>query len=144
MTTPLPHILIVEDDDIIRMLLCEILSLQAASIRAASDGQAALQMIQSALPTILISDLHMPIMSGFELLAIVRQHYPQIHVIATSGAFCGPDIPPGVAADAYYEKTSGIRHLIGLIERCTQNDHPFVRAQRIPPQSAHQGYQVAA
>lgn len=139
MMPSLPNILIVEDDATIRMLLCEILALQPVTIRAASDGQSALQMINDAPPDILVSDLHMPGMSGFELLALVRQVYPQIHLIATSGAYCGPDVPPGVAADAFYEKTSGIRNLIALVEHGTQRT-----IQRVQPQCDHQNYSVAA
>ncbi len=43
-------------------------------------------------------------MSGFELLSVVRRRFPAIQVIAMSGAYSCDGVPPGVAADAFYQK----------------------------------------
>jgi hypothetical protein len=52
-----------------------------------------------------ISDLNMPQMSGFEFLSVVRRRFPEISVIAMSGAYeSGDDVPGGVIADAFYAK----------------------------------------
>ena len=58
----------------------------------------------SELPDVLISDLEMPRMSGFELLFVVRERFPEVKVIAMSGIYSGNGVPRGVAADAYYPK----------------------------------------
>ena len=53
----------------------------------------------------MLSDLNMPQMSGFELLSVVRRRFPQIPVIAMSGAYhSGDAVPGGVIADAFYAK----------------------------------------
>jgi hypothetical protein len=47
----------------------------------------------------------MPQMSGFELLSVVRRRFPQISVIAMSGAYESREaVPGGVIADAFYSK----------------------------------------
>jgi hypothetical protein len=46
----------------------------------------------------------MPHMSGFELLSVVRRRFPQILVVAMSGAYRGNSVPGGVIADAFYAK----------------------------------------
>ena len=50
-------------------------------------------------------------MSGFELLAVLRERFPQLPVIATSGEFTGDALPPGVVADAFLSKGGGISRL---------------------------------
>jgi hypothetical protein len=55
-------------------------------------------------------------MSGFELLSVVRRRIPKIYVIATSGAFSDNGVPQGIAADAFYEKATGLRRLFELLE----------------------------
>ena len=47
----------------------------------------------------------MPQMSGFELLSVVRRRFPEIPVIAVSGAYeTGDRVPGGVIADAFFAK----------------------------------------
>jgi CheY-like chemotaxis protein len=65
-----------------------------------------LAAIRDRMPDILISDLNMPRMTGFELLSIVRRRFPTIAVIAMSGAYFGATVPAGVAADGFYAKGS--------------------------------------
>jgi CheY-like chemotaxis protein len=61
-------------------------------------------MMKQALPDVIICDLNLPKMSGFELLAVIRRRFPHIPVIAMSGEYAGRNIPPGVIADVYLEK----------------------------------------
>ena len=86
-------------------------------MRCAADGLAALSEINEEVPEILLSDLNMPGMSGFELLSVVRRRFPAIRVVAMSGAFAGDQVPDGVAADAFYEKGNGVAVLLKTIER---------------------------
>jgi CheY-like chemotaxis protein len=122
MTTRKPNILIVEDDDQIRLLLCTILEQVGYSVRPASDGVVALEELRTEVPDILLSDLNMPRMSAFELLPLVRQEFPVTRVVAMSSAFAGSDVPPGVAADAFYAKASDVVALLQIIEAIARPD----------------------
>ena len=51
----------------------------------------------------IIADLKMPNMSGFELLSVIRRRFPHIPVIAISGEFSGTS-PAGLIADAFFTK----------------------------------------
>jgi CheY-like chemotaxis protein len=51
-------------------------------VRTSEDGFSALVQLRAALPDLIVSDLRMPNMSGFELLSIIRRRFPQIPVIA--------------------------------------------------------------
>ena len=109
-------ILIVDDDLSVRLSLSYLLADGGRTARLAENGVEALDRIQEQVPHILLSDLNMPKMSGFELLAVVRSKFPQIQVIAMSGGFSGTGIPPGVAADAFYEKGSSPRLLLNILD----------------------------
>jgi len=89
-------------------------------VRSAVDGRSALVEIRKELPDILLSDLNMPGMSGFELLSVVRCQFPTIKVIAMSGAFSGDAVPPGVAADAFYEKGTSLSPLFQVVKAMTE------------------------
>ena len=85
-------------------------------MRVAEDGFSALEQIREGVPDILLSDLNMPGMSGFELLSVVRRRIPGVYVIATSGAFSGDAVPQGIAADAFHEKGTGLGTLFDIVK----------------------------
>ncbi len=72
-------------------------------MRTASDGFGALIELRKSAPNLIISDLRMPNMSGFELLSVVRRRFPHILVIAISGEFNGTT-PDGLIADHFFSK----------------------------------------
>lgn len=84
-------VLIVDDKECVRSALSLTLAELGYSVRTAVDGFSALREIREAMPDILLSDLNMPGMSGFELLLVVRRRYPAIQVVAMSGAFSGSE-----------------------------------------------------
>jgi CheY-like chemotaxis protein len=98
-------ILVVDDDHAVRTSLEMLLTASSYSARTAEHGLDALFQLRQKQAAIIISDLNMPQMSGFELLSVVRRRFPQISVIAKSGANeSSDDLPFGVAADAFYPK----------------------------------------
>jgi CheY-like chemotaxis protein len=108
--------LIVDDDEQIRRLLSTILERSGYRVRRAHDGVAALEELRVEIPDILLSDLYMPRMTGFELLPVVRQQFPKTRVVAMSSAYSGNEVPAGVAADAFYPKASNVAGLLEIIE----------------------------
>jgi len=98
------QILVVDDEPSIRESLALLLSLVGYEVATAKDGFDALLQIKRSLPDVIISDLNMPQMSGFEFLSVVRRRFPQIPVIAMSGAYGGDAVPGGIIADAFYAK----------------------------------------
>ena len=116
MSTPKTRLLLVDDDNALRHLLSVILTHSGYEIRSAQDGFSALKAIREEIPDVVLSDLYMPGMSGFELLSVVRRRFPMIPVIAMSSAYAGPDVPAGVAADAFYEKATDLNVLLGMVD----------------------------
>ena len=99
------HILVVDDDPAVRNSLEMVLRSGGYEVDLAMHGFDALLQLKRNVPAVVISDLNMPQMSGFEFLSVVRRRFPEIAVIAMSGAFeSGGAVPGGVIADAFYAK----------------------------------------
>ena len=100
-----PTILFVDDEPCMRELMALILSEEGYEAYTAMDGFDALAQLRNFTPDLIISDLHMPRMSGVEFLSIIRHRFPAIPVIAISGAFDLDEVcPTGVMADAFFPK----------------------------------------
>lgn len=98
------RILVVDDNEDMTRCSEEVLSRGGYEVRTAKDGFEALAILRKALPDLIITDLAMPNMSGFELLSIVRRRFPQVPVIVTTGQFVGAPNPPKLLADALFHK----------------------------------------
>jgi CheY-like chemotaxis protein/DNA-directed RNA polymerase subunit RPC12/RpoP len=123
------RILVLDDEESIRKISVEVLSRGGNyQVLTAADGFEGLALMRKALPDVIISDLKMPNMSGFEFLSIVRRRFPQIPVIAITGEFVGQPDPAGLLADAFFHKGeyspqqlfSRIRE---LLEQCPIRPH---------------------
>ena len=79
------HILIVDDEPNIRATLQLLLCQANYDVSTAEDGFDALLQLKVLTPDVIISDLSMPRMSGFEFLSVVRRRFPEIPVVAISG-----------------------------------------------------------
>jgi CheY-like chemotaxis protein len=121
------EILVVDDDQPIRSLMSEIFIELGHDVRTAPDGFAALAEIRKRQPHILLSDLQMPGMSGFELLSVVRRRYLTIQVIAMSSAYSCAGVPNGVAADAYYPKGANIANLLTIVDEMAKRERQVNR-----------------
>ena len=71
---PLPAVtvLIIEDDEPIRQALAEMLELNHFQVVAAANGTEGLRLARSERPAIVMTDINMPGLSGFELLEAFR------------------------------------------------------------------------
>jgi DNA-binding NtrC family response regulator len=123
------RLLIVDDESAIRQSLSCVFEAIGYRVRTAEDGISALNALREEMPEILISDLNMPGMSGFELLTMVRSQFPHLKTIAMSGAFLGDEVPSGVAADAFYQKGSSVGSMLKMIENMPWHERmPVERA----------------
>jgi DNA-binding NtrC family response regulator len=75
------RILVVEDDAAQRIGLQQLLKSWGFAVDAASDGQEALEKMATVRPTIVLSDLVMPRMSGLDFLTAVRPDHPDVTVV---------------------------------------------------------------
>jgi CheY-like chemotaxis protein len=98
------RILVAENDPSVLQTVAMMLRTSGYDVATAADGFEALLHFQDQAPDLLLSDLNMPAMSGFELLSVVRRRFPRVVAVATSGAYASGSVPPGVIADGFYAK----------------------------------------
>src|SRR5437763_16085897 len=117
-TAPLPRrVLVVDDDDDIRLLLHELLSGAGYLVETAQDGRLALRVFHENPTDIVVLDLSMPELDGFETLERLRDlsDVPVILLTARSGEI---DKVRGfrAGADDYVVKPFGRQELLMRIE----------------------------
>ena len=78
------NVLVVEDDEALRESFQQLLSYLFAEVDAAVDGQDALDQLAEKNYDIVLTDLRMPRMSGFQLLQEIRQQSPQQPIVVIS------------------------------------------------------------
>ena len=98
------NILIVDDNASVRETMALVMASQRYEVTTAKDGLDALFQLKVRVPDLLLCDLEMPRMSGYELLSVVRRRFPAMAVVAMSGSYENELVPAGVVADAFYAK----------------------------------------
>jgi two-component system nitrogen regulation response regulator NtrX len=78
-------ILIVDDEESIRMSLAGILEDESFTVSLADDGIAALEKVRKEMPDLVLLDIWMPRMDGLETLQTLKEMNPSLFVIMMSG-----------------------------------------------------------
>jgi len=96
-------VLVVDDDSNVRGLLSRHLHKAGYESLHAEDGIQAIEILRNKLPAVIISDLQMPRMTGWEFIAVVRKRFPATPVIVFSGS-TPPEFRAGTDPDRSFEK----------------------------------------
>jgi CheY-like chemotaxis protein len=80
-------ILIVDDSESFRDLISEFLNQQSevSEVNTASSGQEAIDLLEKFTPTVILMDIVMPEMNGFEASEHIRKKLPTVPIIILSG-----------------------------------------------------------
>jgi len=76
------NILLVDDNKMNLLIAARFLKKWQANVDEAFDGREAVEMVKNKAYDLVIMDLQMPVMDGFEATSIIKSAYPQIPVIA--------------------------------------------------------------
>jgi CheY-like chemotaxis protein len=89
MTAPgSPCVLVVDDEEGIRETLREIIEMLGCTALTAADGAEALALLETHRPSLILLDLLMPVMTGYELLALLRcdERFSGVHIVISTSA----------------------------------------------------------
>jgi DNA-binding NtrC family response regulator len=117
------RVLIVDDEQAARIGLTEIIGAWGYETQSASDGVEALEIAKNFHPGAVITDVFMPRLDGFGLLARLRDEYPETSVILLTGQGSIEDAMRAVIEEGafyYFEKPINTRQLNVVLQRAIE------------------------
>lgn len=123
------HILIVDDHPLARFGIRNQLkdAEDLAIVGEAEDGEAALQKVKELQPNVLILDLFIPIISGFEVIKAVRKDFPSTHVLILTAYEQEEYLHQALefGAEGYLLKSAEKDELIAAVRTVMKGDKAF-------------------
>jgi two-component system response regulator FlrC len=132
-------ILLVDDEENYRELIAKVLTKAGYEVLQAADGMGALSLLERSNVDLVISDILMPVLNGYALVARLREKWPDMPVILTTG-FLSPDaaksmmkgsvdfIPKPINAETLLDM---VRGRVAPVELITSNQVLTVTPQAI-------------
>jgi two-component system alkaline phosphatase synthesis response regulator PhoP len=113
-------IMIVDDERNIVTALEFLLKRSGYEVRVANDGEDALKELESFVPDLVLLDIMMPAINGYEVCQTIRQiaHLQHVKIIMLTARGRGVDVAKGLAvgADAYITKPFGNADLLAKVK----------------------------
>jgi len=120
-------ILIAEDDKILSMRICKALEKQSDTLDVieASNGKEAIDVLKKHQISLLVTDIQMPEVDGFVLLAHVSEHYPVIPCFVMT-AIGTPEVKPKLPRDLvrFFPKPFGMDDFVKAVIETVSRDIP--------------------
>ena len=136
------RVLIVDDDECQRNLLAEVTAALGFSVETASDGEDALAKHSAHAADVILTDLVMPGMDGFELLRTLEasgDRTPAIALTGVGGIEQGISVVHDLKAFWFLEKPVQTNILRALLERAVTQKHLIEETDILTRQLSHQG-----
>ncbi len=117
-------ILVVDDDPSVRRMICRILDSEGLSAQEASGGLEAIQLAQSHPYSLIILDLIMDDMDGFQVINHLRLHGVLTPLFVLSGRQAEVDkvLALGIGADDYITKPFSTMVLCAKVKACLRRE----------------------
>ncbi len=123
MAADLPkHILVVDDDEMMRAFIRELLKINDFKITEAANGKLGLKEFRENTPDLVITDIIMPEMEGISFIRELRSHNKDIPIIAMTGNVHGRmeeflDISSQLGADEILRKPIKSKEFLEAISK---------------------------
>ena len=111
------HVLVVDDDPGIRDIVEAILNEEGFSVATAANGREALDHITEDRPALVLLDLQMPVMTGWELLTHLRDARVQVPIVFMTAGFRAKTEAERHQVDGYIGKPFALDELVAVVER---------------------------
>jgi CheY-like chemotaxis protein len=114
------YVLVVDDDEDIRQLVDMALSSEGHQVITAQHGAAALEVLATSLPDVILLDMKMPVMDGWELARRYRaMPGPHAPIVVITAAQDAGSRAAEVAADGHLPKPFDLEDLFRVVDEHT-------------------------
>lgn len=122
----MPSVLIVEDDPTLLRGVSDNFSMKGYHVSTATDGEAGLDMARRLRPDLIVLDVMMPLINGYEVCRCLRQEQIAIPIIFLTAKVEESDVllGLGLGADDYLRKPFSIRELMARAEVLLRRNGP--------------------
>jgi DNA-binding NtrC family response regulator len=120
------HVLIVDDNDEVRQLFCDLIELLGFTPRAVGSGVAALQQLKVNPFDLVILDMRMPDLNGLDTFKALRQFDSSVPVMLTSGFGMDKNVQEALSMGALLclEKPFNVTRVIKTIRDIIEKESP--------------------
>ena len=120
------NILIVDDNDDVRQLFCDIVEMIGFAPRPVASGVAALQQLKANNFDLVILDMHMPDLNGLDTFKAIRQFDATVPVILTTGFGMDKNVREALSMGALLclEKPFNVSRAIKTIREVVEKESP--------------------
>ncbi len=114
-------VLVIDDDAPLRCTLEMILEEAGYEVSSAGNGEEALQSLEHSMPEVIVLDMKMPIMDGWQFARRFRERYGHQAALVVNTASADNDAwASSIDAEAYVAKPFRIDELLGAVKRCVE------------------------
>ncbi len=134
----MPRVLVVDDDPMVCVAIEVCLQRQGFDVTIADGGEAGMRALDSATFDVMLIDVFMPHMRGFEAIRIFHERAPDIPIIAMSGyAFANTERAPDflrmtieLGAATCLRKPFTPQALLATVNECLTKSAPSARRSK--------------
>ncbi len=123
-------VLLVEDESTLAMIIKNTLDAQGFDIVTASDGEDGLRHFAENKPQVVVADVMMPRMGGFEMVRRIREHDSTTPVLFLTARSSVEDVVKGFreGGDDYLRKPFGMQELIVRLQALIRRSAPMEKS----------------
>ena len=120
------RVLVVDDSEIVRRGICQILQSQVdiEVVCEAANGADAVRKVREHRPHVVLMDITMPVMNGFEAARRIKHEFPSTLILVVSQFDSAPFAREAIAAgaSAYIVKSNASAELIPILRKTVSQD----------------------
>jgi response regulator RpfG family c-di-GMP phosphodiesterase len=117
-------ILVIDDDPAMLRMVCSVLRNIGYDVFSAKNGNSGIEEFKKENPTLVITDIHMPDISGIDVLRSIKKDSPTTQVLVFSGVGTMDDIIEALRLGAcdFLTKPFNLKILIHTVNRCVERN----------------------